>query len=99
MLCIFVKNLTMKKEFEGLYKELQHISYPNLYLFKFIIKADVEKIVQLESLFDSKRAQIKRKSSAKGAYISISVKVIMLCPKEIIDIYDKSSKINGVIAL
>tara|TARA_Y100000385_G_scaffold291948_1_gene374470 strand:+ start:14538 stop:14807 length:270 start_codon:yes stop_codon:yes gene_type:complete len=89
----------MKKEFEGLYKELQHISYPNLYLFKFIIKADVEKIVQLESLFDSKRAQIKRKSSAKGAYISISVKEIMLCPKEIIDIYDKSSKINGVIAL
>jgi putative lipoic acid-binding regulatory protein len=89
----------MKKDFEGLYKELQHISFPNLYLFKFIMKADVEKIAQLESLFDSKRAQIRRKSSAKGSYISISVKEIMLCPEEIIHVYDKSSKINGVIAL
>ena len=89
----------MKKEFEGLHNELSKISFPHLYLFKFIVKAEMDKIAQVESLFDSNSAKIRIRESSKGSYISITVKEIMLSPDEIIHVYDKTSKINGVIAL
>ena len=89
----------MKNEFEGLHTELSKISFPHLYLFKFIVKAEMDKIAQVESLFDSNSAQIRIRESSKGSYISITVKEIMLSPDEIIHVYDKTSKINGVIAL
>ena len=59
----------------------------------------MDKIAQVESLFDSNSAQIRIRESSKGSYISITVKEIMLSPDEIIHVYDKTSKINGVIAL
>jgi len=89
----------MKQDFEGLRKKLDELNFPNLYLFKFIVKSDVKKIAQIESFFNSDNAQIRRKESSKGTFVSISVKEIMLSPDEIINIYIKSSKIEGVIAL
>ena len=89
----------MKHDFEGLRKKLEEISFPSLYFFKFIVKSDVKKIAQIEALFNSDNAQIRRKESSKGTFVSISVKEIMLSSDEIIDIYIKSSKINGVITL
>jgi len=99
MLCIFVENIGMKQDFDGLREKLGQLSFPTLYLFKFIVKSDVDKIAKIESLFHSERAQIRRKESSKGAFVSISVKEVMLSVDEIIEIYIKSSKIEGVIAL
>ena len=89
----------MKQDFEGLRKKLDKISFPNLYLFKFIVKSDVKKIAQIEALFNSDNAQIRLTESSKGTFVSISVKEIMLSSDEIINIYIQSSKIDGVIAL
>ena len=89
----------MKQDFEGLRKNLDKISFPDLYLFKFIVKSDVKKIAQIEALFNSDNAQIRLTESSKGTFVSISVKEIMLSPDEIINIYIQSSKIEGVIAL
>ena len=89
----------MKQDFDGLREKLGELSFPTLYLFKFIVKSDVQKIAQIESLFHSERAQIRRKESSKGAFVSISVKEVMLSADEIIEIYIQSSKIDGVIAL
>ena len=75
------------------------MTFPSLYLFKFIVKSDLKKIAQIESLFHSERAEIRLQESSKGAFVSISVKEVMLSAEEIIDIYVKSSKIDGVIAL
>ena len=99
MLCIFVENYFMNQDFNGLREKLGDLSFPTIYLFKFIVKSDVHKIAQIESLFNSKRAQIRLTESSKGNYVSISAKEVMLSVDEIIDIYIKSSKINGVIAL
>ena len=63
------------------------------------MKSDVKKIAQIEALFNSDNAQIRLKESSKGAFVSISVKEIMLSSDEIIHIYIQSSKIEGVIAL
>mgnify|MGYP002004040905 CR=1 FL=1 len=89
----------INKDYDGLKKELDKMSFPTLYLFKFIVKFDVKKIAQIEALFHSETAQIRLKDSSKGTFVSISVKEVMLSSDEIITVYIKSSKINGVIAL
>ena len=99
MLCIFVLNLSMEQDFEGLRKKLDKFSFPNIYLFKFIVKSDVKKIAQIEALFNSDNAQIRLTESSKGNFVSFNVKEIMLSSDEIINIYIQSSKIEGVIAL
>lgn len=58
-----------------------------------------KKIAQIEGLFDPEKAEIIRKESSKGAFISITVKEVMLGTDEIIAIYQKASEINGVITL
>ena len=89
----------MKQDFDSLKEKLEQMTFPSLYLFKFIVKSDLKKIAQIESLFHSERAEIRLQESSKGAFVSISVKEVMLSAEEIIDIYIKSSKIDGVIAL
>jgi len=89
----------MKNDFDGLREKLTEVSFPSVYMFKFIVKSDLKKIAQIESLFHSERAQITRKESFKGAFVSISVKEVMLSVDEIIKIYIQSSKIDGIIAL
>jgi hypothetical protein len=73
-------------------------SWPLVYMFKFIIPADNQKLALVESMF-SDEAVISQKSSGKGNYISITVKEVMLDSASIIAIYSRASKIQGVIAL
>lgn len=89
----------MEHDFESLKKKLDKISFPKLYLFKFIVKSDVKKIAQIEALFNSDNAQIRLTESSNGTFVSISVKEIMFSSEEIINIYIQSSKIKGIIAL
>lgn len=89
----------MNKDFESLRERLEELTYPSVYMFKFIVKSELQKIAQIEGLFDPKKAEIIRKESSKGAFISITVKEVMLGTDEIIAIYQKASEINGVITL
>ena len=89
----------MNKDFDSLRERLEELSYPSVYMYKFIVKSELQKIAQIESLFDPEKAEIIRKESSKGAFISITVKEVMLSSEEIIRIYQKASKINGVITL
>ena len=89
----------MKQDFDGLREKLGELSFPSVYMFKFIVKSDLQKIAQIESLFHSERAEITRKESSKGAFVSISVKEVVLSVDEIIEVYIQSSKIEGVITL
>ncbi|MDA8945518.1 DUF493 domain-containing protein [Flavobacteriales bacterium] len=89
----------MNKDFESLRERLEELTYPSVYMFKFIVKSELQKIAQIEGLFDPEKAEIIRKESSKGAFISITVKEVMLGTDEIIAIYQKASEINGVITL
>ena len=89
----------MNKDFESLRERLEELTYPSVYMFKFIVKSELQKIAQIEALFDPEKAEIIRKETSKGAFISITVKEVMLGTDEIIAIYQKASKINGVITL
>lgn len=85
--------------YDSLRKKIDEtIRWPEVFLFKFIIKADNHKIALLESLF-TEQAEISHHPSSTGKYISISVKEVMTSTDEVIEIYKKASAIEGVITL
>lgn len=86
-------------QFEKLKEILnKHITWPALYMFKFIIPADNRKIALIESKF-SETAVISQHQSSSGKYISITIKEVMLNADSIIDKYKEMKGIEGLIAL
>jgi putative lipoic acid-binding regulatory protein len=73
-------------------------SFPYVYLFKFIVKADNKSIALIQAMFGND-AEVFQKQSSKGNYVSLSVKQVVLSVEEIISIYKKASEIEGVITL
>ncbi|MBB4117952.1 hypothetical protein GGR32_000224 [Mesonia hippocampi] len=75
-------------------------SWPNEYLYKFIVPSDNHKIALMEEIFDGMGAVIRTQPSSKGTYTSISVNVEMQSAQAIIDKYKEvGEKVPGVISL
>lgn len=74
--------------------------WPSEYLYKFIIKSDVEAAAKLEAIFNGMDAVIETKSSNNGKYTSFSVHVLLKNPDLVIEKYKEvTEKIEGVISL
>lgn len=86
--------------FDELRKKLEEsiVSFPYIYMFKFIIKADNKTMALVEVIFDDD-ADIIQKQSTKGNFISITVKQVVMNVDEIISIYEKAAEIEGVMSL
>jgi uncharacterized protein len=76
----------------------QNQKWPLNYMFKFIVPAQIEKVALIESLFNE-TAVIYRKESKSGRFISITAKQFMENSGGIIEIYQKASTIENVMAL
>ena len=92
------------KNSEAFYKRLreqleQDTTWPSPYLYKFIVPADLEKLAEIEAIFDGSDAQIQTRDSSKGTYTSISIKVTMGSADAVIEKYLEVSKVEGVISL
>ena len=74
-------------------------SFPTKYLFKFIVPSDVERIDQIENLFNFTGAVINKNTSKTGKYTSVSIHVIMKKADDIIIKYQQAEKIEGIISL
>ena len=74
-------------------------TWPALYLFKFIVPTDIEKIKQVELAFDCMGAVIKTTQSKTGKFTSVSVDVQVKDSQEVIDKYIEVSTIEGIISL
>jgi len=75
-------------------------SWPNSYLFKFIIKSNFTNSNDLRNIFNDLNPEISLKSSKNNKYTSISIKVFIDSPEEIIKRYKEvGDKIKGVISL
>lgn len=86
--------------YDRLRKQLEEdTAWPAPYLFKFIVPANLEKIAEIRSVFDSTDAEIATRDSAKGSYTSVSIKVTMESPDTVIEKYHEVSKVEGVISL
>ena len=80
-------------------KLLQSQSWPGFYLFKFIVKSESPHLQDLKALFDSTKANFTEKKSSKNTFTSLSIKIKMQSPQDVIAIYKKSSTLEDVIAL
>jgi len=86
--------------YERLKAELERSnSWPALYLYKFIVPTDADKIEKVEEAFDCLGAVIKTTQSKTGKFTSISVDVQMKNPQEIIEKYIELSTIEGIVSL
>jgi hypothetical protein len=84
--------------FGNLRLQLEQEEWPNVYLFKFIVPNDTHNVALVNALFDE-TANIEYHESRNGKFISVSAREFMLNVDSIIDIYVRSSKIQGLIAL
>lgn len=90
----------MEEFFERLRGELAaSTEWPSIYLFKFIVPSDKEKIRQVEDAFNQLGAVIKTTPSSKGTFTSVSVNVQMQGPDQVIEKYKEVSTIEGIISL
>jgi putative lipoic acid-binding regulatory protein len=87
----FWQNLREKLEANG--------KWPELYMFKFIVPADNQRIAQVENLFNANEAQIELRNSRSGKYVSITAKEVMTNPEQVIERYRKAGEIEGLMAL
>ncbi len=88
-----------KDDYKGLIAELEKLSWPRLYLFKFIVNADNQKVAQVQSLASSETAEISLNTSKTGKFVSVTIKEVMISPEEVIAKYKKATTIEGLIAL
>ena len=87
-----------KDPYENLKKELNKIgNWPQVYMFKFIVRADNKSIALIESKFTDESIKT-RQESANGKYISITGKEVMLSADSIIDKYKEMEGIEGLMA-
>ncbi len=75
-------------------------TWPAEYLYKFIVKSDLEKITNIEAIFNNMGAVINTKASKNDKYTSISINVRMKNPEAVIEKYKEvANKVEGVISL
>lgn len=91
-----------KESKEEFYQKLinrlkEHDSFPVLYMFKFIVPADNQKIAQVSQLFPE-GAEITMRASKKGNYSSMTIRIVMSTAEEIIEIYKSAEHIEGIMA-
>lgn len=96
--------MSSKNDPEAFYKKLktqleETTQFPTLYMYKFIVPTDEDKIAQVHGIFDNTGAVIQTKASSKGTYTSVSITVNMPSADAIIAKYKEVSVVEGIISL
>jgi len=87
------------EELENFKQKLQEsLSFPSVYMYKFIVETNNRKIALVENLFGPE-ADIHTKESENGRYISITAKQVVMNVEEVMDIYKRALEIKGIIFL
>lgn len=106
--CIFAiykSTMSTNQKPEEFYKKLKSQLYdtstwPTEYLYKFIVKSELEKIAQIEAIFNNMGAVINTTASKNGKYTSVSINVHMKNPEAVIEKYKEvANKVEGVMSL
>jgi putative lipoic acid-binding regulatory protein len=68
-------------------------------MFKFIVKSKSFQIEKLKNLFNKSQKEVSLVNSSKNTYQSLTIKIQMESPDEVIDIYKKVGQFDDVIIL
>ena len=74
-------------------------SFPEDYLYKFIIENNQEKLTEIYKVFDGTKNTFTTRESSNGKYISCSILCFVLDADQVIKLYQEVAKIQGVIML
>ena len=90
----------MKEDFyEKLKEKLEtQTEFPHVYMYKFIIPSDNEKLAMVQALFGD-AAQVTTRQSSSNKFISVTANEMTISAEEIITVYKKAEKIEGIISL
>ena len=88
----------MDERYEKLKEALSNEEWPSVYLFKFIVPNDSERIAKVNALFNE-QSEVTMHSSRNDKYMSISAKELMLDVDSVMKVYEEASKIQDLIAL
>lgn len=72
--------------------------WPSVYMFKFIFEPEEEVLQRVLALFPAE-AEVARRYSTGGRFLSLTVKEVMMNADEVLARYDKAYGIQGVIVL
>lgn len=72
--------------------------WPSVYMFKFVLEPDTERLTALQALFPPE-SEVLRRFSSGGKYISITIKEVMLSADDVVSRYEQVGAIGGVIML
>ena len=87
----------MDKQWINTFRERldKHYAWPSLYVFKFIVpKGKEDAVKNLFPLHDT-----SERASKQGNYTSITIQMMMPSSEAVIEIYERASVIEGLIAL
>lgn len=87
------KNNQKSEQFRELLE--QNYQWPDYYVWKFIVKVEIQDHV-MTHLSDH---EVNIKVSEKGNYVSISARKLVQTTDEVLETYERISKINGVMSL
>jgi hypothetical protein len=73
----------------------EYHSWPSLYIFKFIVPKGKEE--ELKGLFPLHTSS--EKESKKGNYTSLTIQMMMPSGDAVVEVYQKASRIEGIISL
>ena len=73
--------------------------FPTEYLYKFIVPSGGNQVKEIENLFNKKTIKLNTNTSKTGKYISLSIRVNLSSPDEVISYYKKAESIEGIISL
>jgi hypothetical protein len=90
--------MSERDPYSKLREQLELQSWPNVYLFKFIVPNDSERVAKVTALFDN-GDELQLQPSKTGKYISVGAKELMLDVDSIIEKYKQAAKIEGLISL
>jgi putative lipoic acid-binding regulatory protein len=76
----------------------EHHTWPSVYMFKFIVKNEGEKVKELLAFF-GETAKIEFKESKKGTYKSVTIKEAMLSAEAVVNRYFELNGLEGLISL
>lgn len=72
-----------------------HHSWPTVYMFKFIVPQGKEN--ELRTLFPNHT--FTEKKSAQGKYVGLTMQMMAPSSESVIEVYQKASSVEGLIAL
>lgn len=82
-------------QFDSLREKLDALEWPAGYLFKFIVP--VNKVNEIVEILP--KGDLSTRESGKGKYVSVTSYAEMNTSEEVIDVYEKASRVEGIMAL